>query len=98
MARSKEEGGVPSVSAGGDTYHCLEEKSRTRDACSSKGQACRRGGSRGSRKGSPGRRGRGYEKGGGAETGSIHEAWLEGPRRGVREEMDEGAGAWNALI
>lgn len=39
--------------------------------CSPKGQACRRGGPRGSKKGSSGCRGRGYEKGGDAQTGAI---------------------------
>lgn len=32
MARSKEEWDVPSAPAGGDTYHCTEEKSKTRKA------------------------------------------------------------------
>lgn len=32
MPRSKDEWDVPFVSAGGDTYHCTEEKSGTREA------------------------------------------------------------------
>lgn len=80
VVRSKEEWDVPSAPAGGDTYHCMEEKRRTRKvSVPPKGQTCHRGGCRGSRKGSSGCRGRGYEKDGDVGLLLFRRPQLQGP-------------------